>query len=652
MDKTKGEKYKVGVTWRAILIALILIPINAYWVFYTEIVRYEGHPTTISIFYNSIFIIFCLVLINGRIHRRFPGRELRQGELLTIYIMLNIGSALVGHDAVQVLVPIMCYPFKYATPENQWNSLFVEHLPKFLTVRDKLAIDRFFQGASSLYDPANFRPWVGPVLWWCAFIFAMIFVMLCMTVVLRKQWTEHERLTYPLVHLPLDMTAQNTPLWRNRLLWIGFGIAAFIDIVNGLHGMFPNVPVFPIKLEDQSRLFTTRPWNAIGWFPVDFYPFAIGLGMLLPLDLSFSCWFFFWIWKLERIGAAWVGWDTIPQFPYVNQQSFGAYMGIFFFALMMSRRHVINVVRGFFGKQYMDDKGEPIGYRTACTGIILGTAFLLWFSFRAIGFRYVFAHPLVIGLMLAFWGLFFALIIAITRMRAELGPPAHDLHDAGPDRIITSVVGPKAVGVQTMSVFSMFFWFNRAYRCQTMPFELEGFKIAERTGMSYRRLFAAMTFTIAFGVLVAFWTVLHLTYKYGAAAKMQYTIPLIFGSEPYNRLQGWLTSVVDVRGQTLGAVLFGFGLTLALNSLRMRLMWFPFHPVGYAVSSSWSMHRLWIGMFIAWMIKGVLLRYGGLRLYRQALPFFLGLILGECVVGSLWTIFGITFGVPTYAFWP
>ena len=109
-------------------------------------------------------------------------------------------------------------------------------------------------------------------------------------------------------------------------------------------------------------------------------------------------------------------------------------------------------------------------------------------------------------------------------------------------------------------------------------------------------------------------------------------VPIIFGWEPYTRLQGWLT--------------------ILLNSLRMRFPWFPFHPVGYAISSSWSMNRLWVAMFLAWMIKALMLRYGGLRTYRQGLPFFLGLILGECIVGSLWTIIGITFNVPTYAFWP
>jgi hypothetical protein len=57
-------------------------------------------------------------------------------------------------------------------------------------------------------------------------------------------------------------------------------------------------------------------------------------------------------------------------------------------------------------------------------------------------------------------------------------------------------------------------------------------------------------------------------------------------------------------------------------------------------------------LLIAWIIKTLLLRYGGLRAYRRALPFFLGIILGECILGSLWTLIGIALDVPTYSFWP
>jgi hypothetical protein len=102
----------------------------------------------------------------------------------------------------------------------------------------------------------------------------------------------------------------------------------------------------------------------------------------------------------------------------------------------------------------------------------------------------------------------------------------------------------------------------------------------------------------------------------------------------------------------LVAVIVGFLVVVLLNSLRVKLMWFPFHPIGYAVSSSWSMHVLWVSMFIAWVIKLLMVRYGGLRTYRAFLPLFLGFIVAECVVGGGWTILGAALHISSYRCFP
>jgi hypothetical protein len=95
----------------------------------------------------------------------------------------------------------------------------------------------------------------------------------------------------------------------------------------------------------------------------------------------------------------------------------------------------------------------------------------------------------------------------------------------------------------------------------------------------------------------------------------------------------------------------GLVLTLLLGALRMKFTWWLWHPVGYATCSSWSMEKLWCCLFIGWLLKLVITRYGGAPAYRKALPFFVGLVLGEFVVGSLWSIFGGTLGIPVYHFW-
>jgi hypothetical protein len=63
------------------------------------------------------------------------------------------------------------------------------------------------------------------------------------------------------------------------------------------------------------------------------------------------------------------------------------------------------------------------------------------------------------------------------------------------------------------------------------------------------------------------------------------------------------------------------------------------------------MNIIWLPLLVAWAVKLLILRYGGLKLYRDSLPFFLGLILGEFVVESLWTLIDIGLSIRSYGFW-
>jgi uncharacterized protein DUF6784 len=93
-------------------------------------------------------------------------------------------------------------------------------------------------------------------------------------------------------------------------------------------------------------------------------------------------------------------------------------------------------------------------------------------------------------------------------------------------------------------------------------------------------------------------------------------------------------------------------ITLALAALRSRFAWWPFHPVGFALGNSFEMDLLWCQFLVGWLCKVVSLRYGGVQAYRAALPFFIGLILGDYVIASLWTILGSMTGATMYRCFP
>lgn len=639
-----------AVTWRSIAAALILLPINAYWVVQMEVVRYSAHPTTISLFFNLIFILLVLVLLNRAVGRRWPRAALTRGEMLFVYAVLAIGSCLCGHDMFQVLVPTLCWPYEYADAANQWHALFIDkHLPTWAMMSDRAVVDGYFKGNDTLYRWTYIRAWLPVAAIWSGFTAVLLFVMLCINAVLRKQWTENERLSYPIVQLPLQITSEQSfapkiGIFRNRLFWAGFLVAAFIDTVNSLNVYYPSVPTIFTPGRGQSYYnlndwVTQKPWNAIGWTPLSFYPFMIGLGMLMPLDFLFSAWFFYIFWKLQLVVAVAMAWDQDPQFPYTNFQAFGAYMAFCLFSLWLSRDYLRAVLRRALGMPGgADDRHEPVSYRFAVVGAVVGMGILCWFT-SALGMG-----PL---LPIAVFAIYFALAVAITRMRAEMGTPVHDLHFTGPDTILTDTFGQRAFTPDQLTIFALFWWFNRAYRCHPMPHQLEAFKLAEQTRGDYRRWFWALA---AFGFvagIVAFWAILHLMYDYGARAKSTMT----FGPEAYTRLEGWLKTPKYASVPAALAIGVGLVTALFLQAMRVRFPWWPFHPLGYAVTASWEINLVWMPLFIAWILKVIILRYGGRIGIQRSIPFFLGLMLGQFVVGSLWNIYGITMGVPTYQFW-
>jgi hypothetical protein len=139
-------------------------------------------------------------------------------------------------------------------------------------------------------------------------------------------------------------------------------------------------------------------------------------------------------------------------------------------------------------------------------------------------------------------------------------------------------------------------------------------------------------------------------YRLGASAGIAGYAVNAFGREPFYRLQNWLAYPTHTDYAATGFIGIGFLLTGLLLFLRTRFFWWSLHPLGYALADDYSMQWFWASLFLSWLLKTITLGYGGIRTYRRVVPFFIGLILGEFVIGSLWSITGIVLGIPTYAF--
>ena len=637
---------KKGVTLKSILIALILIPANVYWIVQQEVVRYT-HPTLMSPISNVIFIVFVFTILSLILRKFAPKIALNQGELLVCYVMLTAMSSLCSHDMMQILIPTIGHAFWFATPENEWAELFHRYLPKWLTISDQRILTGYYEGETTFLTTRHIKAWLNPMFWWMLFIMVFIFVMLCINTILRKQWTERERLTYPIIQLPLEMTDTKARFFSNKLMWIGFSIAGIISIINFLNFLYPAVPEIPIKRRDINYLFPDKPWNAMNPIRVGAYPFVIGISFLIPLDLLFSCWTFYWFYKIQILMGSIMGWRSLPGFPYATEQAFGAYMGLLIFALWAGRRHFLRVAKNAFyinnPSEKTDDSTEPMSYRFAFWGMIGGIIFLSIFSNRAGMSLYI--APL-------FFIIYYMLSTAMARVRAELGFIVQDMGGMAPPNILITWFGTRRLGPSTLTVFALYKFFNRHSRSNAMPHQLEAFKLAERTGIDNKRLFLAILLATLVGGVVTTLVLLTQYYDHGAASGYFGPWALGLADSAYSPLQNWLGYPTTTNFTYIAFMGVGFAFTILLMLIRSRFIWWAFHPLGYALSSSWGMFNIWSCLFIACVAKWVILKQGGLKAYRKAIPFFLGLALGDYILGSIWSILSVVIDKPMYQFWP
>ena len=89
----------------------------------------------------------------------------------------------------------------------------------------------------------------------------------------------------------------------------------------------------------------------------------------------------------------------------------------------------------------------------------------------------------------------------------------------------------------------------------------------------------------------------------------------------------------------------GLVVTLLLMWLKLRFQWWPLHPVAFPIATGSTIQALTLVIFGTWLVKALLLRYGGLRSHRVALPFFLGLLAGGAMEAMLRRCLSLLLGI-------
>jgi hypothetical protein len=617
---------------RMVIALLVLVPAaTLFFVWGTWLESGNGAAESLNSCAVALLVLFAAA--NLLLRRRKPQWAFSSGELTTIYFIIATCMGISGGvwQWGGSLAASIAYPIWEAGPGNRWADILWPNLPPGMVVLNRPALEGFAFGGSTAYRMEVLRAWLMPTLMWTAWLTATLWVTLCLSVIVRRRWSEEEKLPFPMTIVPLQIADPEARLFRERLLWLGVAISSGIGLLGVAHRFAPAVPVIPTYVDIGNFLSNNRPWDAIRGTALSWSPWEVGLCYLMPLDFAFSLVVFNLLWKAEYITSRWEGWLTGAWggFPYGDQQNIGAYLALMISVVWLDRRYLMQVLRRALGlSSPLDDREDGLSYRTALLGLVGGLGFLWWMYARA---------GMTPPITAAFLFLYFSMVMVMSRLRAQIGPPAHWMYGTMPEFTLTQFPGTRAIGPRALGLIAMLRPFMYEQDANPVPIQLEGLRIAERGAMRARHFAYAIILAIPLIMISYFWASAHVGYRFGMGAKIPQDM-LEVCRQGSDKLDNW---VRDPGGPNWsGTISIGIGavIALALMNLKLRMPSFPLHPMAFPLAFSWTIDAILPAVTISWVVKALLLRYGGLKAHRRALPFFLGLIIGDATVSFLWTI--------------
>lgn len=630
------------ISARSVITGALLCLIISVGFTYSRVALAKAGMSSDYITASAVCVFFAVILfLNPAIKLIHRSWGFDRAELAVIYIMLIISATIPTWGFSGNLVSMLPAVYYFATPENRWVDILHPLVKSWMVPQDETAIKDFFEGLPE-GAPIPWEVWTVPLLAWGSLIICVYLMMIATMVLVRRQWVEHERLTFPLVQLPLEMIDPGqrrdilSPFLKNPMMWIGFTLAFGVLSTKALHFYFPVIP--------EAQLYSVARFASGVEFNLSFT--VLGLAYLLSLQIATSFWFFHLLAKCQMGLQFMTGYrlkGDIERFMegtlMVAHQGMGAMLVLVLFGIWISRRHLKAIFQKIISGAGVDDGDEILSYRAAAAILIIcGGYVTVWLNLSGV--------PLVYTIV--FLLLTFAIFMFMARLIAE-GGLGFIRPQMTAQNIVINFGGASAV--TDTGIFSLALTFSWAgnLRILLMASAINAMKLAQGVGILRRGLFWVMITAIIVSLVSSLWMIIWAAYEHGAVNLERwfytYNPRGTFEFAAYQITTGmsfWNTpDIVWPRAvwTGIGAAVMG-----VLVFLHHHFLWWPLHPIGFAVSATNMTSAAWFSIFIGSVVKAAVLKYGGIKLYYAVRPMFLGFILGQISCAAFWLVVDILTG--------
>ena len=622
-----GILRSAGISRRAVVLGLALAVLINIWVPFGSFILQSSRMTVghlpISVLIPFFFLLF---IVNPALRTWRPTWVLTGNELALVFVMMFVSSLVPGKVLVAYLMGVIATPYYFARPENQWAVTFFEYLPDWLLVSGQgNTLVWFYEGIPEGAGDVIWGPWLPPLFWWLTFFVMLFFMGACMSTIMRRTWVAHERLTFPLVRMAVDLIRHDDRTERtfpgfayDRLFQMGFGITLALMIWN-IAAFWGAISPIPIGALYRTTMILVEGTDAIR---VSVNIYALCFAFLAPLEITFSLWFFALCGVLEgglldRVGLQFsdspVGVNAV-----VKAQFFGGFIVFVLWHLWTARAQIADVFRRALrgGEQ---PTTELMSYRVAVLGLAGSVVYLVaWLVGSGLSWQ-------VVPVFLFF---LFVLYLGTARVIAQTGLAFLDLPvNAHHFTILT--LGSGNIDHQSLTTLGLGSAYARNWRGMGIGTIAQSDKVMSDLQQDKRGILALMIATFVISLLTS---VLYTVYI-GNTTVGAYN----FGERDafgginetyYDDIVRWIRNASQLQPPEFLFMALGGVIMLVMTALTYRFPGWPLAPVGFTVAFADVTRLLMFSLFLAWLIKMLLLRIGGVTFYRRAQPFAWGVLVG------------------------
>ncbi|MDP6111601.1 MAG: hypothetical protein QGG53_06990 [Planctomycetota bacterium] len=607
------------MTFRSVFVGIILslvlglvLPVTEFLIQGTRLGLSSATPA-------AFFLLFVLLSTAQPLLKYIkPSWALRPPELLVVFSMAMVATVVPTRGFGGPYFGMSVGASYYSDDGNQWDKTIRPHLPDPIVVTDKEVVRQMYEGLDEGAS-LNWKVWLPSLAWWCFFMVVMMVTVLSVMLLFRRAWIQDERISFPVAQVAVALVEEGPAgscaiaLFYHPAFWVGFLLSAFLSSAGPLNNYFP---------ETVSRYWLS--WGLRHDIPfVDRASIRInllmfGFAFFIAARVSFSLWFFYlltqplqWIYGtfFPDHGEKLSYWTSGgPHGTILARQQVGA-MIVLVVGMIWSAR-----------KRILDQKGTlllfAVGACSLCfmihqTGVPLGIS------------------PVVVGGSLIIW-------LCLTRLMAQAGT-ATMVTAIVPVGFVVATVGVPSLGVTGLIGVGLTFIWAGDMLTYLMGPTANAVYLQHRNVASPNRGAFLLVVAVMVSLVACICMTLYLTHSAGALnLHPQYFNT--FSKYPWKFVASKLShgAAPPVTGFIWTGV--GAGVMLLLTCLQRAFYWWPLHPLGYMAQGGWAMKSLWFSFFLAWLIKVLVLKYGGGAAYKKARVFFIGIITGLLVVGGLWLV--------------